>query len=48
FNTTYVNNFRIIGEGSGNNLLVHATSHITVNANGELTAVVDNFSVECR
>lgn len=48
FNTTYVNNFRIIGQGSGNNLLIHATFHVTVNATGEVTAVVDKFSAECH
>lgn len=48
FTTSFVNNFRIIGEGTGNNLLVHQTFHLTVNANGDVTAVVDNFSVECR
>ena len=45
---TFVNNFRIIGEGGGNDLLVHHNMHLTVNANGEVTAVVDNFSVECK
>jgi hypothetical protein len=48
FNQTFVNNFRIIGQGNDNNFLVHQTFHITVNANGVLTALVDNFSVECR
>ncbi len=48
FNDTFVNNFRIIGEGTGNNLLIHATFHITVNANGEVTAIVDNFMAECQ
>ena len=48
FNQTYVNNFRIIGQGPDNNYLVHQTYHITVNAKGQLTAMVDNFSVECR
>ena len=45
---TYVNNFRIIGQGNGNNYLVHENFHVTVNANGEMTAYVDNFSVECK
>ncbi len=45
---TYINNFRIIGQGKGNNFLVHETYHVTVNANGEVTAYVDNFSVGCR
>ena len=45
---TFTNNFRIIGQGSGNNLLVHQTIHETINADGTVTAVVDNTSVECR
>ena len=48
FNTTMVNNFRIIGQGTGNNFLVHETFHITVNADGTMTASVDNFSVDCK
>ena len=48
FNTTLVNNFRIIGQGTGNNFVVHQTFHITVNANGDVTAFVDNFTAECR
>src|SRR6476659_1951258 len=31
---TFINNFRLIGQGSGNNLLVHQTVHTTVNADG--------------
>jgi hypothetical protein len=45
---TFINNFRIIGPGPDNNLLVHQTIHVTFNANGELTADVVNTSVECR
>ena len=46
--STYVNNFRIIGQGRGNNFLVHETYHVTVNANGVVTVVHDNFSFECK
>ena len=45
---TMINNFRIIGQGPGNNLLMHMTIHVTVNANGEQTAEVDLSSYECR
>jgi hypothetical protein len=45
---TDVNNFRIIGQGPTNNLLVHSTVHVTVTPNGDVTTFVDNFSVECR
>ena len=48
FESTFVNNFKIIGQGPGNNFLLHENFHITVNANGEVTAVVDNFSVKCK
>jgi hypothetical protein len=48
FEFTFINNFRIIGQGPGNNLLVHATEHVTVHANGEVTAVVTNLSVDCK
>ena len=45
---TFVNNFRIIGAGSGNNFLVHETAHVTINAEGVVTADIDKLSVECR
>jgi hypothetical protein len=48
FTSTFINNFRIIGQGSGNNFLLHENFHVTVNANGAMTAFVDNFSVECK
>src|SRR6266403_3968109 len=47
-NLTFVNNFRIIGQGPGNNFLVHETLHITVNANGAVTVSHDNFSADCK
>jgi hypothetical protein len=47
-NLTFVNNFRIIGQGSGNNFLVHESLHINFNADGTLTVFHDNFSVDCK
>jgi|SRR2546423_5892521 len=47
-NFTFVNNFMIIGQGSGNNFLMHETLHINVNADGALTVLHDNFSIACR
>jgi hypothetical protein len=44
---TFVNNFRIIGQGPGNDFLVHETLHIAINADGTMTATHDNFSSEC-
>ncbi len=48
FETSFVNNFKIIGQGPGNNFLVHENFHVTINANGELTVLVDNFSIACK
>jgi hypothetical protein len=45
---TLLNNFRLIGQGKGNNYLVHQNIHVTVNANGEVTADVDNVTFDCR
>lgn len=45
---TFVNNFNIIGQGPGNNAMIHQTFHVTVNARGQVTAVVDNFRATCR
>lgn len=48
FEDTFINNFRMIGQGPGNNFLVHTTFHVTVNANGDVTANVLNTSVDCK
>lgn len=45
---TFVNNFRIIGQGPDNNFLVHEDAHVTVNADGTLTSFHDNFSITCQ
>ncbi|MGB7069598.1 MAG: hypothetical protein WBD22_08900 [Pyrinomonadaceae bacterium] len=44
---TFVNNFRIIGQGPGNNFMVHENSHITINANGDVSSTHTNFRVSC-
>jgi hypothetical protein len=48
FVETDVNNFRIIGPGTGNNLLVHDNFHITFTANGNVTVSHDNPTVDCK
>ena len=48
FQHTDVNNFRVIGQGPGNNFLAHDLFHITFNANGTMTTVVDQHSVDCK
>ncbi|WP_276504654.1 hypothetical protein [Terrimonas pollutisoli] len=48
FTYTAVNNFRIIGQGTGNNYLVHQLYHITITPNGIVSTVVDNTSIDCQ
>lgn len=45
---TFVNNFRIIGQGPGNNLLVHMVVHQTTNADGDVVADVNLSSNTCK
>ena len=45
---SFVNNFRIIGQGPNNNLLMHMTVHQTINANGDFTADVDLTNSDCK
>ena len=48
YETTYMNNFKIVGQGPGNNYMIHENLHITVHADGTVTSYVDNFSAECK
>jgi hypothetical protein len=45
---TQVENFLLIGPGPGNNFMIQRQTHITVNANGEVTAEVDNLKENCK
>jgi hypothetical protein len=44
---TFVNNFKIIGEGSAPNFLETDVIHITVNAKGVVTATVEKSMIRC-
>ena len=48
FETTFINNFRIISHGTSSNFTVHDTVHLTFNNNGDLTATVSNGSADCQ
>ena len=45
---SFINNFRLIGQGPDNNLQVHQNIHVTLNANGEISTVVDHTTVDCN
>ena len=44
---TYVNNFRLIGPGPGNNLLVLEIAHITFDGD-DVIVQHDNLSIDCK
>jgi hypothetical protein len=48
FSETFVNNFRLIGPGPGNNLIDHLVAHITINANGDTTVEFETGTVDCK
>ena len=43
-----INVIVLISPGSTNNLVLHETIHVTVNANGDTTVDFDNFRADCR
>jgi hypothetical protein len=45
---SFIDNYRIIGQGPGNNFTLHENFHVTVNANGTVTTFVDNISADCK
>lgn len=45
---TFVNNFKFIGTGNSGSFRVHETFHVTVNANGTVTASVDHLTATCK
>jgi hypothetical protein len=45
---TFINNFRIVGRGPGNNFLVHENVHLTINANGVASSFHDHFRASCK
>jgi len=48
FSYTFVNNFRIVGQGPGNNFTLHETFHLTFSASGAITSIHDNFTADCK
>ena len=48
FESSFVNNFKIVGQGPGNNYLVHENFHVTVSTNGDVTALHDNLTIDCK
>jgi hypothetical protein len=48
FEIQFLHRHRFIGQGQAGNLLLTEMVHLTVNANGTVTADLNNFRLECR
>jgi len=48
FEDTFVSNQHVIGQGQGVNINAHTTTHFTLNANGVVTAQVENIRFDCE
>jgi hypothetical protein len=48
FETTFTNSFSEISKGSAPNFEVYEVAHLTVNADGTVTASFDHFTAVCR
>ena len=46
-NETFTSMFNLVSQAGTDNLQIKATFHITIDANGEVTAFLDRFSAEC-
>ena len=47
-NFTSDNIIRVFGQGPGSNFILRSTIHKTINADGTVTAKVDNYNVSCK
>lgn len=45
---TFNQSWKIIGQGQAPNFKLNDHFHVTINANGDVTAVVSDFSAECK
>lgn len=48
YSETMTNNYHIIGQGQATNLDLHETVHVTIDANGWVTAWVTDYNFSCK
>lgn len=48
FIATHIDTLMFIGQGPGNNFIVHLNDHLTFNGNGELITQNFNFHTDCK
>ena len=47
YTLTYVNSYKLIGPGPGNNLFVREIAHVTINGD-DVVVQHDDFTIECK
>ena len=45
---SFIDNFRLIGQGPGNNYIFHENLHLYIGANGDFSTVVDHLGADCK
>jgi hypothetical protein len=48
YTNTFINNYHVIGQGQATNADLHETVHVTVDADGNVTAWVTDYNFECH
>ena len=48
YTSSFIGRFIYIGQGPGNNRRFFVDYHLTINANGVTTTLVDNFRADCK
>jgi hypothetical protein len=48
YHYTSIGTIRVTGQGPSDNFVMRTTIHKTVNADGTVTAYIDNYNVSCR
>jgi len=48
YTSTFINNYHVIGQGTATNGDLHETVHVTVDANGVVTAWVTDYNFDCK
>jgi hypothetical protein len=48
FTTTSAFSFQLVGQGAGNNLVVHTLFHVTINAQGDTTVSLETLRADCK
>lgn len=48
FTTSFTDHINVVGQGPDNNAVISSVQTVTVNANGQITSLVQNWSITCH